>query len=1158
MGLCNFFRHHIQDFSIIAAPLFKLTRQDSGYHSGPLNKEALTAFHTLQDKLTKQPTLAFPRPDQEYLLITNAYIPNQNSPGGLCANLAQRDHLGQIKIISHASRQLRENEKNYTRFLLEAAAAAWGMDNFNEYLKGSRFTLYRDLTTEATLGTTQLKTLNRLRNTMIEHDFQTRDRQTATLPPILKTGQIQHESDPDTTFNKVIHVDLIQTNSADSTLLSITDHTRTLTRLAVLNDDKIDSVATSIWHQWCQPYGNPASIRSNAGKVWTSKLESRLDKLNKTGPRIICRSEKETFFPEVQQQWKQQQLTTSATDFTQNWNFLSGLQTPPDTNSGINDLSQEDSDLDDIEDFVEADTNQDEYLQLHPELGQCKRKQIKLCRHKLQTRAYPRTTEKKARQATLCNLEPDLPNLQQDWLQLIRVEKEIERQKVLLREAEAGNQTETELEDLLFDETDEELGSLDDEDLEWVKSIFNSSPRRTCYSQNPNYEKLKSLAAEDASTRARTVQATPIKFNQNFNQNSMTLSAKEKDFSFHSNTDYEGDSELGDYFSDDEEEHQVAELGDYFSDDEEDDIPSHQSSNSEENFWSHTFTPNSEEKLRLARAAFADWNPVISSLEAFEEKKEPIKPIANFLEETQLGLSTWQPFIPLAPAFQNSAARSQLSAFSSQASSSREPTHIQISTISTSTEPKISQASPHRATSLGLPKQWHLSKPPTRRSTTKWTRPWTGSREACRKSQNWQKRCPDPLEPSNPGKHWTKQPLYLKTTNQIYNINCQTMPPVNDYGGNETPKPEATNLQQQVQSPIQKQPPNGSSTTWPPHYFRSRASPQLEQPYNWHQESNAPNVPRVSTLFKLQTYWNTKPVRSIARTKYWGKRLLKSSIKTPTFRTKSPSTARRHQKNSKRIPSWHWSQKPFLHICSLNTAKTRKSCRKNKICPHGGSHFSKRRSESENTDYHQQGENYDQCQKDNSKNDTQSETDDVTVKSKENTKTIIKFDDEAKMIARDDEVKAMEKTLKEFRARKGKQRDREIDTEASITLPYPFAITFHIPILTFTIFICTFNIFIAIFNSLVADPLDHHSQTFTIRDLSDCKSRHLSQQTASTQADTVVKTLANPDSIRPFKIPGNWSEVHYKSRSRNLLVPSHLLPDRVRKSETQFHSYATT
>jgi len=156
MGLCNFFWHHIQDFAIIAAPLFKLTRQDSEYQSRPLTEAALTAFHTLQNKLSKQPALAFPRHDWDYLLITNAYLPNKDSPGGLCANLAQRNNLGKIQIISHTSRQLKENEKNYTRFLLETAAAAWGMDNFNEYLKGSKFTLYRDLTIETTLGTTQL------------------------------------------------------------------------------------------------------------------------------------------------------------------------------------------------------------------------------------------------------------------------------------------------------------------------------------------------------------------------------------------------------------------------------------------------------------------------------------------------------------------------------------------------------------------------------------------------------------------------------------------------------------------------------------------------------------------------------------------------------------------------------------------------------------------------------------------------------------------------------------------------------------------------------------------------------------------------------------------------------------------------------------------
>jgi len=33
VGLCNFFRNHIQGFAITAAPLFKLTRQDSGWHT---------------------------------------------------------------------------------------------------------------------------------------------------------------------------------------------------------------------------------------------------------------------------------------------------------------------------------------------------------------------------------------------------------------------------------------------------------------------------------------------------------------------------------------------------------------------------------------------------------------------------------------------------------------------------------------------------------------------------------------------------------------------------------------------------------------------------------------------------------------------------------------------------------------------------------------------------------------------------------------------------------------------------------------------------------------------------------------------------------------------------------------------------------------------
>ncbi len=175
--------------------------------------------------------------------------------------MAQWSNLGKIQIISHASRQLKENEKNYTRFLLETATAAWGMDNFNEYLKGSKFTLYRDLTTETTLGTTQLKTLNRLRNTMIDHDFKIQDRQKADLPDFLKKRQMcerQEDTKQNRAFNKVIHVDLINadTNSnvtSSKTILSITDDTRTFTQVAIIANGGIDSTVSAIWHLWCQP-----------------------------------------------------------------------------------------------------------------------------------------------------------------------------------------------------------------------------------------------------------------------------------------------------------------------------------------------------------------------------------------------------------------------------------------------------------------------------------------------------------------------------------------------------------------------------------------------------------------------------------------------------------------------------------------------------------------------------------------------------------------------------------------------------------------------------------------------------------------------------------------------------------------------------------------
>jgi hypothetical protein len=89
VGLCNFFRIHIKDFATIAAPLFKVTRKDSGYKSGPLPPDALHAFKILQQQLTSDPVMAFPRADHQYALITDAATGTSDTPVGLGAILTQ-------------------------------------------------------------------------------------------------------------------------------------------------------------------------------------------------------------------------------------------------------------------------------------------------------------------------------------------------------------------------------------------------------------------------------------------------------------------------------------------------------------------------------------------------------------------------------------------------------------------------------------------------------------------------------------------------------------------------------------------------------------------------------------------------------------------------------------------------------------------------------------------------------------------------------------------------------------------------------------------------------------------------------------------------------------------------------------------------------------
>ncbi len=79
LGLCNFFRGHIQNFAQITSPLTNLTKKDSGWKRGNLPEHALRAFRHLQSLLCSQPVLAYPRSDRQYALITDASFGDEHT-----------------------------------------------------------------------------------------------------------------------------------------------------------------------------------------------------------------------------------------------------------------------------------------------------------------------------------------------------------------------------------------------------------------------------------------------------------------------------------------------------------------------------------------------------------------------------------------------------------------------------------------------------------------------------------------------------------------------------------------------------------------------------------------------------------------------------------------------------------------------------------------------------------------------------------------------------------------------------------------------------------------------------------------------------------------------------------------------------------------------
>ena len=127
IGLMGHYRCFIKDFTKIANPLHEYARGETAKKKKErvvLNAEARDAFHKLRKAVMSAPVLAYPDPNKDYLLETDAL------KLGLGAVLSQKQADGRYHPFAFGSRALHRVEANYYSMKLEFLAMKWSIKHF--------------------------------------------------------------------------------------------------------------------------------------------------------------------------------------------------------------------------------------------------------------------------------------------------------------------------------------------------------------------------------------------------------------------------------------------------------------------------------------------------------------------------------------------------------------------------------------------------------------------------------------------------------------------------------------------------------------------------------------------------------------------------------------------------------------------------------------------------------------------------------------------------------------------------------------------------------------------------------------------------------------------------------------------------------------------
>ena len=134
LGLAQYYRKFIYFFSHRAKPLYQLLEKNKAFK---WTSECQAAFQDLKDCLISAPILAYPYPEGQFVLDTDA-------SGFAIGAVLSQEQEGELRVIAYGSRTLSKAQRNYCVTRRELLAVVAFLKYFRHYLYGQRVKVRTD------------------------------------------------------------------------------------------------------------------------------------------------------------------------------------------------------------------------------------------------------------------------------------------------------------------------------------------------------------------------------------------------------------------------------------------------------------------------------------------------------------------------------------------------------------------------------------------------------------------------------------------------------------------------------------------------------------------------------------------------------------------------------------------------------------------------------------------------------------------------------------------------------------------------------------------------------------------------------------------------------------------------------------------------------